>query len=297
MSEIVMCKGLPASGKSTWARARTKEDPNWFRLNRDDLRTMLYSSRWSHRGEDAVVELEKAMAHTLLRENRTVIIDDTNLSSKNSSMWKEVAYMAGAEFEEKFFDTPLQTCIERDAAREKPVGRNVIVKFAHRNKLVEWPDKPIVLCDIDGTLADGTHREHLVAQSPKNWKDYFELLEGDKSYPHIFKWMAELSKENTIVIVSGRDGAYAERTIAWFESLWSKTHPLFPELDVPRFPVFEWFFRDNGDKREDEKVKLEVLNLLPRRPWLVADDRPRMVRAWREANIFCIPVKGECPEF
>lgn len=36
-----MCKGLPASGKSTWAKEFVAKNPNFIRLNKDDFRAMM----------------------------------------------------------------------------------------------------------------------------------------------------------------------------------------------------------------------------------------------------------------
>ena len=44
MSQLIITRGLPASGKTTYARAWVQEDPaNRIRLNRDELRRMLHA--------------------------------------------------------------------------------------------------------------------------------------------------------------------------------------------------------------------------------------------------------------
>lgn len=38
MIKVIMTKGLPASGKSTWAKQLIEENPNVYkRINKDDL--------------------------------------------------------------------------------------------------------------------------------------------------------------------------------------------------------------------------------------------------------------------
>ena len=45
MKKILILRGLPASGKSTFARKLLNENPNaWKRLNKDELRAMLDDS-------------------------------------------------------------------------------------------------------------------------------------------------------------------------------------------------------------------------------------------------------------
>ena len=42
MPKLILTRGIPASGKSTWAKAWVQEDPQRrVRVNRDDLRRML----------------------------------------------------------------------------------------------------------------------------------------------------------------------------------------------------------------------------------------------------------------
>lgn len=300
--ELLMLSGLPASGKTTFAMDLVKKDFRYGRINRDDLREMLFSGKWTPKNEDIVVDVEKAIAEVLLGHGRNPVIDDTNLSPKHKSLWRgflnDMFVLVGKtpEFAEKFFDTPLEECIERDRARERKVGRNVIVKFALRNGLVKWPDRDIVLVDIDGTLAQSTGREKYLEGEKKNWDKYYSLLHTDCPVTHIFKWVAELSKEYTIVVVSGRGAEWADQTLEWFEKVW-KPNPLFPDLEVPRFPVFQWIFRDKGDRRPDDIVKREFLKLLPRKPVLILDDRPRVVRMWRAEGLTVIPVAGDCEDF
>ena len=41
MKRIILTRGIPASGKSTWAKQEVLKDPEYsIRINRDDLRNM-----------------------------------------------------------------------------------------------------------------------------------------------------------------------------------------------------------------------------------------------------------------
>ena len=66
MSKLVIMRGLPGSGKSTWAKAWVNEDPiNRVRLNWDDMRNMM-GPYWVPEREDTSVlkELrEKFLTH------------------------------------------------------------------------------------------------------------------------------------------------------------------------------------------------------------------------------------------
>lgn len=53
-----------------------------------------------------------------------------------------------------------------------------------------------------------------------------------------------------------------------------------------------------ADRRDDTVVKKEILDLLPKeRIAFVIDDRPRVVRMWKENGLRVIPVAGQCEEF
>ena len=46
--QLIITKGLPASGKSTWARQKVKESNGTLkRINKDDIRAMVEDSKWS----------------------------------------------------------------------------------------------------------------------------------------------------------------------------------------------------------------------------------------------------------
>lgn len=54
--KVILTKGLPASGKTTWARQYQKDNPATVLVNEDELRAMLHNSQWSHSKEYFVYE-------------------------------------------------------------------------------------------------------------------------------------------------------------------------------------------------------------------------------------------------
>jgi len=154
---------------------------------------------------------------------------------------------------------------------------------------MNWPDQPIVIVDIDGTLADGTHREHFIRKTPKDWKNYLGGTSEDVPILHVFRWVQELSKDHTIVIATGRMEERRQPTLEWFERVWAE--------GAPRFPVFKYYFRPQNDYRPDYEVKPEFLKDMPTQPVLILEDRPSVIRMWRGLGLNVIPVKGECEDF
>lgn len=129
MKKIIICKGLPASGKSTWSKEYVKENPNVIRVNRDEIRDML-GQKWSRDYENkVVVPGEKRFVRAALDLGYDAIIDDTNLNPSIMAMWKKLGEELGAEVIVKEFNVDPEECIRRDALRDRTVGRDVIMRM------------------------------------------------------------------------------------------------------------------------------------------------------------------------
>jgi predicted kinase len=284
MPKLKMLKGLPASGKSTYAREQVKSDGNVGRINRDDLRAMLFDSVWTGKREGLIVDCEKAIAEVLFKHKHVALIDDTNLTQKHHDLWGGFAREKGVAFEAVDLNQPLAICVQRDRNREKRVGLAVLHRMALFAGVIEWGDKPIVLCDIDGTVACGLHREHHLEGPKKDWKAYYSELQWDRPIEFVIRWLKEWAKTHTVCMVSGRPDTYQFETVRWLE-----------EHEIP----FDYLFmRPGGDNRPDTEIKLRVLSYMPKeRIEAVLDDRPSVVRAWRSEGLKVYPVRGACEEF
>jgi predicted kinase len=126
VTTLTITRGLPGSGKTTWARSQAGA----VRVNRDDLRRMLHGGLvgvgWA---EVRVTLAQRALVESFLRAGLDVICDDTNLRARYVRDLTELARDCGAEVAVRdFTDVPLDVCIERDAARAEPerVGEDVI---------------------------------------------------------------------------------------------------------------------------------------------------------------------------
>lgn len=139
---LYMTRGLPGSGKTTWATAWVAELPRQrARVNRDHLRTMLHGGRlatgWQ---EETISMVQLAAVQRLLALNFDVVCDDTNLDPRYIDMWRSVAESNDAGwFIYDLTDVPLDVCIERDARRSgaEYIGADVIRKLWRRWLLPE----------------------------------------------------------------------------------------------------------------------------------------------------------------
>lgn len=138
----------------------------------------------------------------------------------------------------------------------------------------------VYLFDIDGTIADLSHRLHHIQSTPKDWDSFFALCHGDAPIPHIIQMAQDLaSAGNGIVYVSGRSDQCRSQTAAW--------------LLANGLPAGQLYMRKAGDHREDNQVKGELLDQLCLDgfdPIMAFDDRNQVVKMWRERGIPCAQV-------
>lgn len=129
MSTVIMTKGLPASGKSTWAKEWISEKRGRVRINRDDLRMMMQGTTKMEQGQSCEA-LVLAASLNILRNalilGRDVVCDNTNLNPQTVKRFTEVCEEMGARVEWKVFNTSMEECIRRDSQRENPVGAEAI---------------------------------------------------------------------------------------------------------------------------------------------------------------------------
>lgn len=136
MSKLIICRGLPASGKSTWAKQWVLEDPEHrVRINQDDIRLML-GKYWVPNREPLVQHIQKEALIEALERGYDIVIDNTNLNKKVLDCYRALTIDYGnhaIEYKD-FFDTPLSVCIERDKQRDLKVTEKIIRGFFERYK-------------------------------------------------------------------------------------------------------------------------------------------------------------------
>ena len=137
MKRIILTRGIPASGKSTWAKQEVLKDPEHsIRINRDDLRNMS-GKYWVPAREDYIISCRNQLLNLAICIGfDTIIIDDMNLNTKDfeyvsivvdkaNEIIKDTKNQYKIEFKD-FTNVPLDVCLERDSKRENPIGENVI---------------------------------------------------------------------------------------------------------------------------------------------------------------------------
>lgn len=284
MTKLLILQGVPASGKSTYAKSL---DPKvWTRVNRDDLRRMF--GGYMEKNREAFVEyIEKRIVTAALEDERNVCVDDTNLNPGTIKIWKEIAEKCNAQIEFKEFKISLKEALERDAQREFPVGRKVIEGFFKKyypneykehftdarlkdgSNEMEESKMDVVLCDLDGTIA---------LHNGRNAFEY-DKIHTDILNKRLDRILVQL--DIPIIFLSGREATDVakKQTLEW--------------LSKNGYGDCLLYMRNKGDYRPDEVVKNEIYNLFIKPNYNVVtvfDDRDKVVKMWREHGLMCCQV-------
>jgi predicted kinase len=278
---VTLLKGLPGSGKSTWAKEQLEKHPGRYkRICKDDLRAMLDNGHWSKANEKYVLQVRDSLILSALNAGYHVLIDDTNLLPKHEQTIRElVKGIAQVEIQD-FTDVPLETCIERDLKRLHSVGERVIRdmyrQFIYKPATTPMYDHSLpdaIICDLDGTLA------LMNGRSPYDTAK----CEDDLLNEPVADIVKAFAPEYTVLFTSGRSEQYRTQTQQWLH---------FHCFDAP-YGDFHLFMRSEGDSRKDAIVKRELYERFIQDRYnvrFVLDDRKQVVELWRNLGLTCLQV-------
>lgn len=127
---ILLC-GIPGSGKSTYAENYVVLSNNATHLSSDTIRAELYGDENIQGNPGEVFSLMQRRAIDALNNGQDVLYDATNITRKDRS-GIIAACPKFAKIECHIIWAPIETCIERDANRERTVGKEVIDRMLKR---------------------------------------------------------------------------------------------------------------------------------------------------------------------
>lgn len=312
--ELIICKGLPASGKSTYAKKLAQDNPkSIIRVSRDDLRHMC-GKYWVPKRENLITEIEDSIIVEALEKGYDVIVDATNLrgTKRFEELIDENELFDVSIIVKDFTHVSLTTCIERDLARGKSegkVGVEAIVRMWNKYLAPEGEkvdknnmkrkysvkrDPRLNKFDGEGYIKtnpdiskseitescfifdlDGT-LALMNGRSPYDGED----CNSDILYGPVAAVLKSLAGTGyKIIILSGRNGESEKQTKEWLSN-----HSIYYD---------ELHMRKPGDMRKDTIVKNEMWENHIKGNYNVIgifDDRDMMVEFWRNKGFPCFQV-------
>jgi hypothetical protein len=146
--------------------------------------------------------------------------------------------------------------------------------------------KNVIICDLDGTLANCEHRVHHVQNKPKNWEAFYAGVKDDTVNGAVYSVLDRFNAYGTprmaIIFCSGRPERCRADTTEWLLQ-----HHIYD---------YELLMRKDGDFRADHIVKQEILDnhIDKDRVLFVMDYTQQVVDMWRMNGLTCFQVaKGD----
>lgn len=307
MPTMIVTRGLPASGKTTWANNFIKENKDYINLNRDDFRKMLYGDNYKYtkQREKFVTDLQMTSLLEAIKQNKNVIISDTNLNDKVFNTFKNLAKENGYYFMRH--DTFDQFRIDYSFDKEyNPLSNfigchksnsffifNSYLDFClknNKNRVTGYVPESVIKGMAEKYYYSNFKLNNIIGNADNDKAVIFDIdgtlahkcdrdiYDGSKAIDdhldeNVYKilCMEKNYLGNKIIIMSGRDEKYREVTENWL----LKNNINYDEL----------FMRPENDTRPDDLVKFELYCLNVKHNFVVErvyDDRDKVVRMWRK---------------
>lgn len=304
MKKIIITRGIPASGKSTWAIKFVSENPDYIRVSRDDFRTMLNNYQWSNEIEKLVNKMRNDTIISSLKSGYNVVIDETSCSKDSFKQLISLLskHKIECEVSEKYFYSTLEKSFERNSLRERKVPEDIIRKmykfcsdenYIPKHQVLKYNNsidydfsqlhneslQKAILVDIDGTVSLFNCREKVRKHPKAHYRNAYDASKANEDYPNIQVFEALKLFNNQgykIIFASGREEKFKSQTIEFLNK----------HLDSSI--SYELFMRKYKDQRSDVLIKKDILieNILNKYyVYVVFDDRNIIVDFYRDLGL------------
>lgn len=138
---------------------------------------------------------------------------------------------------------------------------------------------PIIICDMDGTLCNSAHREHLARQG--EWDMFHSMLIHDKPHEDVKLLLGTMqSAGHFIVGLTGRNEKWRAMTMDWLTNntislddlVMRPDNDFSHDVDLKPRMLFSMF-------KSEEDAKENIMMIL--------EDRDKMVERWRNLGFRC----------
>lgn len=134
--------------------------------------------------------------------------------------------------------------------------------------------------DIDGTIADCSHRQGYLKGGTKNWDAFNKGMPLDSVIKPTYRLMKLLQGNISLVLLTGREASPEnyKATLDW--------------LSTNEVPYTRLFMREHNDYRCDNIVKLELIKKVEENFNVIGifDDRVKVVKMWRDNGYYVFDV-------
>jgi len=136
----------------------------------------------------------------------------------------------------------------------------------------------IVLCDIDGTVANNDHRQHLLKEY-KDWDLFFSKLDQDEPIEKIIKIVNEYAEQGFLIyFLTGRPQRYELKTRQWLEEFF-------------KFQI-NLIMRKDDDSRNKLLIKKELFeeNFQAKDILVCIENDPKLCKLWESLELAVVNV-------
>ena len=140
-----------------------------------------------------------------------------------------------------------------------------------------------VILDLDGTIADCSHRLHFLNGKP-DWNSFFEYSKFDTVIEPVYRLIHQLNNNYKIIILTSRPQKIHDITVDWLNKN-------FIEYD-------SIYMRKSGDFRPSPLVKSELVDKIKYdgyNPIYAFEDRIDCIKMFDSKNIFTFKVGKDLP--
>lgn len=316
--KIIFTRGVPASGKSTWAQKWVNQDPeNRVRVNRDDIRYALYGKyvltkpKPDHKGrptnkvvtdvegEQNVTRVEHELIRKALANGKSVVSDNTHLNTRFLKPYLDIAKQAGVKIENKDFPISVEEAKRRNSQRERKVPDHVIDRMysnmgpngefhlfpgAYTPRPFKAPTerKMAILVDLDGTFDDVRSIRHFVRGKYRDFDAFHRNSLFTPPNPEVVKMVKDAHDAGfSVLVTTARKNEYRD-----ISEVWTNKHS--------QAPIENMYMRADDDNRPDHEVKKDMFDEISKNYDVVRaiDDNGAAIDAWVSKGIQVTVVPG-----